>query len=73
MNIITAIARLEIMKIREPNEPVFILRGRDVLAGQTVGAWIRAAEGAGVNRPKIMEAQQAMSDLLAYEPKKIPD
>lgn len=58
----------------EEDEPVFILRGADVLAASTIFAWADNATLHRVAQPKIESAIQTAGEFLRYEgPKKLPD
>jgi hypothetical protein len=56
-----------------PDEPVFILCGRDMFAWEAVMAWIVAARRAGVNPAKIDEAQGLLKLMEEWPMKKRPD
>jgi len=56
-----------------PEEPVFILRGRDPLAAQTVYDWAARAERHNVNSAKVHGALEAGSAMLHWPTKKMPD
>lgn len=49
------------------DEPVFILRARDLVSTQAIMAWLRAAESQGVNVDKIDRAQQHLDDFLRFQ------
>lgn len=60
------------------DEPVFVLRGKDLLAPHLVGAWIAAAQIAGVPQDKIDRARDHYRDMLQFQMQhpercKIPD
>ena len=58
----------------EEDEPVFILRGGDMLAPATIFAWVEGASLHRVAQPKIESAVQTAGEFLRYEgPKKLPD
>lgn len=58
----------------EEDEPVFILRGGDLLAVSTIFAWADNAKLHRVAQPKIESAIQTAGEFLRYEgSKKIPD
>lgn len=73
MDIAVAIAKLQVMKSRNPHEPVFLLRARDVLAAPTIAQWIQDAQAAGVNEPKLTEARACLSDFHLWPEKRKPD
>lgn len=73
MNIAVAIAKLQVMKVQSPDEPVFLLRGRDVLAAPTIAQWIQDAQAAGVNPAKLTEARACLSDFHLWPEKRKPD
>ena len=56
-----------------PDEPVFILRGRDVLAPAAVFAWARLAERYGVGVNKLAGALDAASKMLTWPGRRMPD
>lgn len=50
-----------------PDEPMFILLGRDPLAPQLVAIWAAVAKLVGTKNPeKIAEALQCSNDMRAY-------
>lgn len=53
-------------------EPVFVLRGRDMLSGQVVGWWIWLAQNRGVSVPKIERARQQQAALTNWAEKSLP-
>ncbi len=60
------------------DEPVFILRGKDLLAPETVYQWVRIAELNKVNADKVQRAREhmrAMTDFQRDHPArcKLPD
>lgn len=60
-------------KITDSNEPVFVLRARDLVAADTVRTWASLATAAGVPEEKIEQAR-AIADLMDQWPeKKVPD
>jgi len=62
-----------VTKVHDPDEPLFLLRGRDPLAADTVDYWATSAKREGVNLIKIEEALNVRSLMQEYEPKKKPD
>lgn len=64
---------LLITKILDPDEPLFILRGRDPLAVVSVLRWVHEAKEAKINPEKIREAEDVVLAMLAYPKKKLPD
>lgn len=60
-------------KITNPEEPIFILRGRDTLASIAVLDWARAAEGAGVREQKVCDAIKVAVKMRAWSPTRLPD
>ncbi len=57
----------------ETDEPVFILRGRDMLACRTIARWIELAEQKGVNQQKLASAENVFLDFLRYHSFRLPD
>jgi hypothetical protein len=60
------------------DEPVFVLRGKDLLVVPVVEAWMNAATGAGVNANKMEAVRQhylAIEEFQRLHPErcKIPD
>jgi hypothetical protein len=66
-------ARPDYNRIQDPenlipeNEPVFLLRGKDVAAPAAIEAWIQEAKKYGA-KDNILEAAQSQADLMrAYQ------
>lgn len=55
------------------NEPIFVLRAQDLLAADTVRHWADAAEAAGVNAEKVLEARVIARVMEAWPHRKVPD
>ena len=55
------------------NEPIFILRGQDVLAPMVVEYWAELAAKLQVKPPKILAAYQCAQAMREYETRKVPD
>lgn len=58
------------------DEPIFVLRSQDQLAPAIVRRWADAAERAGVDEEKVVEARQqakAMEDWGRTRGSKVPD
>lgn len=63
-----------VTKIEDDQEPLFLLRGRDLLASHTVLQWCEAAMREHVNQRKIDEAQSVAMAMSLYQgPKRLPD
>jgi hypothetical protein len=56
----------------DTKEPVFVLRGRDMLSGQVVGWWIWLAQNRGVGADKIERARMQQAALTHWAEKAIP-
>jgi hypothetical protein len=56
----------------DTNEPVFVLRGRDMLSGQVVGWWIWLAQNRGVTDDKVDRARIQQSALTNWADKALP-
>lgn len=56
----------------DTKEPVFVLRGRDMLSGQVVGWWIWLAQNRGVGEDKIDRAHIQQSALINWAEKALP-
>lgn len=55
-------------------EPIFILRGQDILAPETIEFWCQLAEKAGVSPSrKVMEARDLAKDMREWPKRKRPD
>jgi hypothetical protein len=70
MKIVNAIAYLRNLP---PDEPVFILRGQDLLAPSTITHWCGLHHLHGGDPAKRSGAALAASELLAWPKKKLPD
>lgn len=55
------------------DEPVFILRGRDSLAANTVLLWAQLAEVNGVGEQKVCDALKVAADMREWKLKRLPD
>jgi hypothetical protein len=56
----------------ETKEPVFVLRGRDMLSGQVVGWWVWLAQNRGVSEDKITRARVQQAALGHWAEKALP-
>ncbi len=56
----------------DTKEPVFVLRGRDLLSGQVVGWWIWLAKNRGVGAEKIDRARVQQAALTNWAEKALP-
>ena len=56
----------------DTKEPVFVLRGRDLLSGQVVGWWIWLAQNRGVSGEKIERARMQQVALSHWAEKALP-
>jgi len=65
-------AAREIHHIAHP-EPVFVLRGQDVLAPQAVRQWAELAAKAGVPGEKIERALDIANKMEEWPHRKVPD
>ncbi len=54
-------------------EPIFVLRGQDVLAPMAVEAWAEWAAKLQVKPEKILEAYQCAQAMREWNPRKVPD
>jgi hypothetical protein len=48
------------------NEPIFVLRGKDPIAAETVEAWIASAEARGIHSEKCADAQECADEMVAF-------
>jgi len=55
-----------------PDEPIFVLLARDVLAADIVREWATRAERAGARAEKIAEARALADSMEAYPDRKVP-
>lgn len=55
------------------DEPVFILRGQDVLAPDLVDYWADDAEANGCGPEKVAEARELAAKMRAWPRRKYPD
>jgi hypothetical protein len=60
------------------DEPVFVIRGKDVLGPTMILHWINSAKQLGVNQDKIERAYEHVNDMLNFQKEnssrvKIPD
>jgi hypothetical protein len=55
------------------DEPVFLIRGQDVVSGDAVRAWANLAEATGADPEIIKVARQQAEKMDAWPKKKIPD
>lgn len=62
-----------VTKIKDPDEPLFLLRGKDALAYQTVLHWIVIANSSRVNFSKVDKASEVLDSMLKYQDKRLPD
>lgn len=56
-----------------PDEPVFLIRGQDVVAGDAVRAWADLAEERGADQRMLEIAREQAAKMDAWPKKKIPD
>ena len=65
---------IEKLQTMDPEEPVFVLRGQDMLAPQAVEAWCLLFEEHDLSpSAKVREARECAEDMGAWEPRKLPD
>ena len=57
----------------DPLEPVFILRGRDMLAPGAVFAWAHSAEQHGVGLRKLAGAWETADRMRTWRERRMPD
>jgi hypothetical protein len=55
------------------DEPVFLIRGQDIVAGEAVRAWADLAEKAGASADILKAARDHAARMDAWRPKKVPD
>jgi len=54
-------------------EPIFIIRGQDIVSGQAVIAWVAAATRAGAPVHKTIRAEEIGEEMNKWPVKKVPD
>lgn len=63
-----------VTKIEDEEEPLFLLRARDVLASHAVFQWCEAAMRERVNQQKIDGARKVATAMSIYQgTKRLPD
>ena len=55
------------------DEPVFVLRGQDVLAPDLVDLWAARAQVNGCGPEKVAGARELAAKMRAWAPRKYPD
>lgn len=55
------------------DEPVFLIRGQDLVGGEAVRAWAALAEKAGASPDILKAARDHAARMDAWQPKKVPD
>lgn len=55
------------------DEPVFILRAKDLLASAVVDHWADEAEAVGTSKKKVNEARTVAKQMRAWPNRKYPD
>ena len=60
-----------------PDEPIFVLRAKDVLAPEVIQVWAHLAEERGVKKEKVAEARLVAIDMAQWAKmhggSKVPD
>nr|WP_281719934.1 hypothetical protein [Nitrosomonas nitrosa] len=69
----TAITTNGTTRFVHPDEPVFLIRGQDVVAGDAVRAWADLAEERGADQRMLEIAREQAAKMDAWPKKKIPD
>lgn len=59
--------------ISDPNEPVFVIRGQDLVSGDAVRAWAQLAKDKGAATDIIQSALEHADRMDAWRPKRLPD
>lgn len=62
-----------VTKVDDEDEPLFLLRGRDVLAPSTIFTWCERAKQFGAPQKKIDEAMAISVSMVLFPTKKFPD
>src|SRR4051794_31669255 len=55
------------------DEPVFLIRGQDIVGGDAVRAWAELAERAGAGADIVAAAREHAARMDAWPAKKLPD
>ena len=55
------------------DEPVFILRGQDILAADLVDLWAQRAQAVGCGMAKVIEAMNLAETMRRWPTRKNPD
>jgi len=55
-----------------PEEPLFILRAQDCIAGDTVREWATRAYEIGTPEEKVNEAMMLAKEMDQWKPRRIP-
>ncbi len=55
------------------DEPVFLIRGQDIVGGEAVRAWADLAEKVGASADILRAARDHADRMDAWRPKKVPD
>ena len=55
------------------DEPIFVLRSRDLFSPTLVRAWVRLAKNVGVNQPKLDEALAVADAMEQWADRRVPD
>lgn len=55
------------------DEPIFVLRAKDMLSPLAIEAWAEAAEDYGVPKDKIAEARALAARMSEWPDRKVPD
>ena len=69
----TPFAAGEYLKKIPPDEPVFVLRGKDILADRIVDQWADLLEAHDGRSGKIAGARQVASEMRSCADRKLPD
>jgi hypothetical protein len=62
-----------LLRLQNPQEPVFVLRGQDALAPEVVLYWVALAIRHGVPDEKVQEARRWAEEMREWQPRKVPD
>lgn len=57
----------------DPDEPIFILRAQDALAGELVELWALRARAASCSNDKVQEAFAISEQMFRWHTRKNPD
>ena len=67
------IARDSVLGKLHDGEPIFVLRGQDILAADIIRRWADIASQEGISSEKYKHAQEKIADFEAWVGRRLPD